>query len=327
MNDLSEHNNSLREQYSSHLKDKSIQIIDSPVDLDSIDEVIRNCLSIEDMREAGTFFTGDELALTAVEGLQNPITKKSIILDPTCGAGNLLIASSRQLTTTRKLSTTLKSWGKSLYGYDLFPVFIELTKLRIIFEAVSRGAKADCSLDTAFELLSNITIKDAMSAESSDVNNVTHIISNPPFSLWPSPKRDFWKAGKVNAAAVIFEHYLKILPEGCAISAILPEVLRSGSRYNDWRGFCQAYSTAQVNIVGKFNTKTDVDVFTFQGIKKNNLSSIDWMTLDAELGTTISEHFDISVGRLVAYRDPLEGPDYPYIHPRNVPLWQKVTQF
>lgn len=328
MNQLFDHNQNLKSLYTSYANSSTdLKELKYDTSLDRIDRVLRDVLSIQDMRLAGSFFTGDELAQDLVAGFTTSISDSSVILDPTCGAGNLLIACSRQLSISKSLEITLRRWGKALRGYDLYPSFVEATKLRIILEAIDRGCKADCSLEKALMLLSNINTADAMSLNPDDLSEITHAIMNPPFSTWESPKRDFWKKGKVNAAAVVLEHYFRVLPQGTEISAIVPEVLRSGSRYDMWREFTESCISASVKIIGRFNSKTDVDVFTLQGRILESHGFIDWKISSYSNESTISDFFEVSVGRLVAYRDPEEGTEYPYIHPKNVPLWSTVSDF
>ncbi|CAK1704953.1 N-6 DNA methylase [Vibrio crassostreae] len=325
MNQLNKHNTSLRDllELDENLLDTNT--LSKMVNLDSIDLVLRECLSIDEMREAGSFFTGEELANSAVNSLKAPITFSSVVLDPTCGAGNLLIECSRLLGVETTLSETLEKWGSVLWGFDLHESFIEATKLRILIAALCRGVVKDCSIDDALELLPNIKTKDALIVTSKELQTVTHAIMNPPFTHWPSPKENYWKEGKVNAAGVIVDKYLRDLPIGCCISAILPDVLRSGSRYGEFRKFASTNLQAQCNIWGKFNTKTDVDVFLLAGSKVvGNYEPIVWFE---DLGeyARLSEQFDVCIGPLVAYRDPEEGPIYPYFHPRNAPAWKTVS--
>ncbi|WP_227501410.1 hypothetical protein [Acinetobacter baumannii] len=53
MNQLINHNNSLRNT----IERTDLTLLDAAIDLDSIDLVLRECLTIEEMREAGSFFT------------------------------------------------------------------------------------------------------------------------------------------------------------------------------------------------------------------------------------------------------------------------------
>ncbi|WP_394143079.1 N-6 DNA methylase [Vibrio atypicus] len=325
MNQLNKHNTSLRDSLELEENQLDSSTLSSLVDLDSIDLVLREYLTIEEMREAGSFFTGSKLAISAVNSFQSSITFDSVVLDPTCGAGNLLIECSRRLGVESTLSETLKKWGKVLWGFDIHESFVEATRLRIVVEALYRGIEKDCSIDEALEFLINIKCRDALTLSNEELASVTHAIMNPPFTIWPSPKEHYWKIGKVNAAGIIFDKYLRILPETCQVSAILPDVLRSGSRYDDFRVYCSSSFNAECSVWGRFNTKTDVDVFILSGVKKHeNDRQIAWFEDIGEY-TPVSDLFDVRTGPLVAYREPEEGPLLPYFHLKNSPAWEVVS--
>lgn len=320
MNALTSHNATLRKLLLS--KDK--EQLQNLVDLDNIDLVLRELLTIEEMREAGSFFTGQKLATKAVN-LLPAITSSSVVLDPTCGAGNLLIEASRKLGVETTLSSTLNVWGQVLWGFDIHLHFVEATKLRVVIEALNRGVEQDCDLDEAFELLPNIQVRDAFTIKSEELSSVTHILMNPPFTIMPSPKQDYWKEGKVNAAGVVFDKYLRKLPKDCRVSAILPDVLRSGSRYNDFREFVSNSMETHIDVWGRFNNKTDVDVFLLSGVINVNDQLAIWHSAE-HAESTISDHFEVRTGPLVAYRDPEEGPEYPYFYPKICPQWETIRE-
>ncbi len=325
MNQLNKHNTSLRDLLESRENQLDSSALSSLVDLDSIDLVLRQCLTIDEMREAGSFFTGSKLAASAVNAFQSPITFDSVVLDPTCGAGNLLIECSRRLGVESTLSETLKKWGKVLWGFDIHESFAEATRLRIVIEALYRGVEKDCSIDDALDFLINIKCRDALTVSREELALVTHAIMNPPFTIWPSPKEHYWKTGKVNAAGIIFDKYLRMFLEACHVSAILPDVLRSGSRYEGFRDFSSSLLEAQCSVWGKFNTKTDVDVFVLSGVVKYESKPIIAWFEDIGEYTPLSDLFDVRTGPLVAYRDPEEGPLLPYFHPKNSPAWEVVS--
>jgi hypothetical protein len=325
MNQLLNHNNNLKDFFNLVIENQEIEQLEELVGLDNIDNILREYLSVEEMREAGSFFTGQSLATTLVKAFNSPITFNSVVLDPTCGAGNLLIESSRELGLEESLSSTLEKWGKVLWGYDIHNSFIEATKLRIILEALRRGVKKDCDLNYALSLLPNIRVENALNIESDKVCSVTHTIMNPPFSSWQSPQINYWKHGKVNAAGIVFDRFLRILPTSCEISAILPDVLRSGSRYENFRNFTSNSMNGECKIWGRFNSKTDVDVFTLSGSLCANEDQIKWFK-ELEDYTPLSEFYDVRIGPLVAYRDPEIGPYYPYIHPKNSPKWESLKE-
>lgn len=326
MNKFNPHNHALVNFFESIIDTIDKEALEELVNLDSADAVLRKFLSIDEMREFGSFFTGQHLTASAVNSFRTPVSTKSVVLDPTCGTGNLLIECSRRLEVKDSLSDTLALWGKVLRGYDIHDSFVQATKLRLVLEALNRGVSKDCSVDDAQLLLPGVKVKDAMAVTQEDLLDVTHVLMNPPFSSWNSPQTGYWKAGKVNAAGVVFDHYLRTLPANCLISAILPDVLRSGSRYQSWRDFVSDNVNGSVRIAGRFNQKTDIDVFLIQGtLGYKTARNIVWFMQPCH-SSSIVDHFDVCIGPLVAYRDPLEGPLSPYAHSKNTPLWNTISE-
>ena len=328
MNKLNQHNSFLRQLLEGDEHELVHETLSEMVNLDSIDLILRDSLSIEEMREAGSFFTGGKLTEFTVSNLvkSKPLTFDSVVIDPTCGAGNLLLGCSRKLGVETTLSNTLEKWGKVLWGFDIHEAFVEATKLRLIIEALYRGVARDCNLEMALSLLPNIVCRDALLVNAEELFPVTHAVMNPPFTICPSPRTDYWKKGKVNAAGIIFDKYLRILPKGSAVSVILPDVLRSGSRYASFRDFVSENMKASCDIWGRFNNKTNVDVFILSGGCSNEHGlNITWFK---QLGSynKLSEKFDVCTGPLVAYRDPEDGPSYPYLHPKNSHAWTTITE-
>lgn len=323
MNQLTSHNLKLRYL----IENKVLDSTENLVNLDDIDLVLRECLSIDEMREAGSFFTGQQLATAAIRKFENAITLDSVVLDPTCGSGNLLVECSRSLGVEKKLSKTLQNWGKVLWGFDIHESFIEAAKLRLILEALSRGVEKDCPVDEAVKFLNKIEVKDALKITKDELRSVTHVLMNPPFMLCNSPIKYYWKPGKINAAGIVFDYYLRVLPKGCSIVAILPDVLRSGSRYRMFRDFCSLNLNASTQVWGRFNSKTNVDVFLLYGklVAEENEKEIKWQD---DLGNyeKLSEKFDVCTGPLVAYRDIEIGNEYPYFHSKNTPAWETVSE-
>lgn len=323
MNQLSLHNQDLR-----NLIDNScLEPISSIVDLDSIDTVLRECLTLGQMREAGSFFTGQALATKTINSFEKALTLNSRVLDPTCGAGNLLIECSRKLGVRDTLSETLEEWGEILWGFDIHESFIEATKLRLIIDALNRGVQKNCSIEQAISYFKNIKIMDAMLVTKEDLKSITHVVMNPPFSIWSSPNKNYWKQGKINAAGIVLDHYLRVLPNECNLIAILPDVLRSGSRYNLFREFCSLKMHATCKLWGRFNSKTNVDVFILSGkiTKSDNLKNILWQE---DLGNyePLSTQFDVCTGPLVAYRDLELGNEYPYFNSKNTIAWETINE-
>jgi hypothetical protein len=328
MKKFTSHNQSLVDFFESLIEKQDKEVLKRLTSLDSADSILRKFISIGEMKKAGSFFTGERLAKATIDKFIVPISNSSVVLDPTCGSGNLLLECSRRLSIEKSLSKTLMSWGNVLRGYDIHEAFVDATKLRLILEAINRGASKDCSIEDARLYFSKIRSENAMSVDKNDLAEVTHLVANPPFSSWDSPIFDYWKPGLVNAAGVIFDHYVRNLKDGCEVSTILPDVLRSGSRYAPWRRFISENMEGKISVEGQFNSKTDVDVFIIYGaIKKEKEGTPIFWFQTTNSTFLVSDFFDVSVGPLVAYRDPQEGKDAPYVHSKNTPIWETKSIF
>jgi hypothetical protein len=124
---------------------------------------------------------------------------------------------------------------------------------------------------------------------------------------------------------------LERIKPGAEVLAILPEVLRSGSFSQRWRN--RVSELAEVHLIepyGIFDESADVDVFLLRLVRRLKGLSITakkWPTARTCGKSTVGAYFDVHVGRVVPYRDPEAGPEYPYIHPRCVPRWTAMRRF
>lgn len=324
MNQFRNHNQDLIKAIESIVDREESNQLSDLIDLDGIDLIARRLLTAEEMKNAGTFFTGQALSSRLISDIKNTVNENSIILDPTCGTGNLLIEASRQLAVKKGLKETLSKWGEQLSGYDINPSFVDAAKLRIILEAIIRGANKDCSIDEAMLLLKKISTRNALEIAKKELKNVTHILMNPPFSNWRLDTPNYFSSGKTNAASVLLIHFIREMREGCYINAILPDVIRSGSRYINTRKFSNDNIAANCSVWGRFNKKTNVDVFILSGKKVNKNSGIKWQKESHER-TAISSRYLIKIGPLVSYRDKEEGPLSPYLHQKNSPHGKVIS--
>jgi len=327
MNQFSQHNEQLKNLFSVITSVGKLPDNSTSSDFSEIDSTLRKLVDIKDMRKAGSFFTGDNLASNIAQGFTKTFDENSKIIDPTCGTGNLLITASRSLKVEKNLSTTLRVWNNTLIGFDIYAHFIECTKIRLTLQAIYRGATIDCKLNECINLLSNIKCKNALDINSENIDKATHIYMNPPFSTWSHEGSDTLGKGTTNASAIIFSHFLKIAPIDCEFGAILPEVLRSGTRYKKWRDFVEKNISGRIELLGQFDKDTDIDVFSLHGKKCKTNKKIHWFDTFNDKETTVSDSFDVFIGPLVAYRDLEQGEEYPYIHAKNTPSWATIFEF
>jgi hypothetical protein len=291
---------------------------------------VRELIDIATLRESGVFFTSENLAEKAINAFNAPIDDSALVVDPTCGSGSLLVAASRKLAIMPLASDTLKKWGKQLCGIDLFPEFVYCTKLRLILETLVRGADADKSLPELLNLLTNIHVGNCLD-QLPLITKATHLALNPPYNNSKTPANYSWANGKINNAAIYYYELSLILKDGCSVSAILPDVLRSGSRFEAWRRTVEpALAMSNVAVEGRFDKQTDIDIFILNGlVDRKSFNTVEWQTVET-LGTEdapkIRDFFEVAVGAVVPYRDPHEGKLYSYIHPKTLPRWGEISK-
>lgn len=286
---------------------------------------LRSLVPLQILRLSGAFFTGHEIADLLADRAKDEIRKGTPFFDPACGAGNLLLAAAKHLPLGSSLASTLAAWGEIIHGFDLHPEFIEATKLRLILLARQRGNFADCSVATS-DVFPNIRCVNALSALT--IFPVTPIcLLNPPYNCLSAPNDCQWGSGKVSAAAVFIEHVVRNSPPGGRIYALLPEVLRCGSRYKTFRD-CIGKKIKVIfeQSLGVFDKWTDIDVFATEihvledACTDKKLPAPPVLHKSAE---TIEDRYHVHVGPLIDYRSPKAGPSRPYVEAVQATPWAK----
>jgi len=292
---------------------------------------LRRSVPLATLRADGIFFTSSDLARRAVQNLLPTLNLDSVVLDPACGAGDLLIACAAGLPVSKEHKETLRLWGSCLVGRDLHPELIETARRRLLLRSLVLDGTTDAlplwggAEGTFPGLQSRCGLSDHQVIAAA-----THIVMNPPFGMVPAPSTCEWGAGKVNMAALFLETVLLKARPGTRVSAILPDVLRSGSRYRKWRELVSSRAAIErLEILGQFDRWADVDVFLLElqvvGLSEA-ASRQPWRVGGRPLGGCIGDRFEICIGPVVDYRDPHTGPFHPFIHSRDLPPWQTVRE-
>ena len=272
---------------------------------------IRRLVPLHHQRRLGAFFTSHELADELADPLRSAKGRVTVA-DPCCGAGDLLLAAARALQGPVRLGVARASF----VGIDLVHEFAQVARMR--FALLARTFGLDVS--------ARISAGDGMAAPA--VGDASHVLLNPPFTVVQSHERCEWAQGNVNGAAHFLARLVVRLRPGTEVSAILPDVLRSGTRYRKWREFMADHLDFDTpEPKGRFDTWTDIDVFILRGRARPTRQRVrqsPWVPKAA--GPTVGGRFDISVGPLVDYRSPLEGPLVPYLVAKDFPNWGKIER-
>ncbi|MGW3125177.1 N-6 DNA methylase [Streptomyces sp. NPDC001123] len=294
--------------------------VDSLLDGHSAAE-LRRLVPLGYRRQVGAFFTPSHLKARVTEVLRTLPAES--YLDPTCGAGDLLLAAVDAMPIGSSLADTLKTWGERLHGWDLHEEFTETARRRILLSAINRHHSIHDGFEEVtdpLQYLGKIKKGDAQSRASIEVDAV---VLNPPFTRVHAAKDCTWAQGKTSSAAIFFLDSLRHAKPAGHIVAILPDSLRSGTNFTKWRAVVESNThVTHVERLGVFDAHTDIDVFLLvaqlngPGIPAQSKASW-WSKLPA--GDTVGSQFEIRVGTVVDNRDPHEGASRPFLVARDLP--------
>lgn len=113
---------------------------------------------------------------------------------------------------------------------------------------------------------------------------------------------------------------------------ILPDVLRSGSRYEKWRQMViNQVVVDRITPYGLFDRNADVDVFILEVTKRATVEprrKIRWPTTPITHRASVGDLFGVHVGSVVPHRHQQRGirVSVPYIHSRAIPAWGRVSR-
>jgi hypothetical protein len=314
----------------------------NPLDRDAIKDAVvaaldgkpgrelRRLASIGQLRKAGAFFTGATLSERLISPILPTLTANSVIADPACGAGDLLVACAKHLPLAKSGQETINLWSDQLIGRDLYKTFVDATKIRILLTALQRGAAfTPWDVDAESEKLHQVRRGSGL-ADDADLQTATHILLNPPFSMAPVPKECDWGGGSVNQAAIFLDTCVSSAQTGTHILAILPDVLRSGSRYRAWRRGIEKHATVErIGLNGQFDSWTDVHVFLLYLRKRSDRFFLTkakgtGLKRSTSSGSRLQDLAEVCVGPVVPHRDPKSGPWRKFICARSASPWQVI---
>lgn len=288
---------------------------------------LRKRVPLADRQEMGAFFTGASLRARALGPVVDDLDAVVRVWDPACGAGDLLLSYAASLPALPDLTETISSWEGRLFGSDLQPLFIRAARARLVLAAYDRGARAITGAHADISaVFPGLRAEDSF-AHSHRFAEADHIVLNPPYINMRAPAGCNWASGKISAAAVFVSECLAHASSGTRLVAILPDVLRTGSRYRKWRALvAKSSKITRVEVFGAFDPQADVDVFVLEAVigEIGGQAAIEdtiWNPVTQTSTSTIGDLFTVSVGSVVPHRDPEDGPIRPFLHAKNAPRW------
>ncbi|MEU5678218.1 N-6 DNA methylase [Streptomyces rochei] len=281
---------------------------------------LRRLVPLSYRRQVGAFFTPSNLRARVAEALK--ATSAESYLDPTCGAGDLLLAATEAMPIRATVSETLADWGGKLHGWDLHEEFIQAARRRIALCALKRHYETSGRFDDSTDLLRHLNGIKQADARTQGTTLVDAVVLNPPFTRAPAPSDCSWAQGKTSNAAIFFLDALQHVKKGGHIVAILPDSLRSGTNFSKWRATVEGRTdVTRIERLGVFDDHTDIDVFLLVArVRATGPSQhpVAWWSKPPE-GRTVGDLFEVRVGTVVDNRDPHEGESRPFLIARDLP--------
>ncbi|UYK76506.1 Eco57I restriction-modification methylase domain-containing protein [Xanthomonas sacchari] len=291
--------------------------------------VVYGVLTRDDRREQGIFFSGEAWAQRMVSLVD--VSRWDRFIDPSAGIGDLLLALAQRLPLSSRLDATLETWAKMMQAVDLRASFLEIAWTRIRAVALSRHANLKASSSHAFSICDEEIYDMPASFRAADALNVNFelkprdcIIMNPPYQRMLAPKMSLVGTGLRTAAGLHLEHILKQAPAGVGIVALIPDVIRSGSSYRNFReSLAQNLDIRMLESGGHFGDSADVDVAILVGVTRSKSvvrKESNDISLGSELTLTLDDVASVRVGPVVPHRTGQKGQRLGYLTTKNIPV-------
>ena len=283
--------------------------------------------SLHDRRLMGAFFTDRAVANRMTQHWCHHVENFQYV-DPACGAGDLLLAVAQRLPALDSLKATLRSWGERLVGFDRDHRFISATKARLTLLARQRSPDGwRTSLPCDSIPFPNIVVADGLSRTHANYADNVRLLMNPPYAAVQATEHCSWTTGGVCAAAVFLDHWIDRLPLGAEIVALLPDALRSGTRYQRWRDSVESRATVlEINLLMQFSPTVDIDVFSLAlRVDHEPQKKAAWWA-EPTGRQTVRDLFHIRVGSVVPHRHAEVGPIRIYATTRDLPVGTEINE-
>ncbi|MGO4456836.1 hypothetical protein AB4039_05830 [Streptomyces sp. M-16] len=293
---------------------------------------LRRIVSRADRRTTGSFFTTGGVRQSYEELLARGTAPggSTMIWDPTCGAGDLLIAGTSQFPIGATPAETLTLWNRRVRGHDLHDPFVAVARMRLVLAVLERhrAVGSDALLverrwRTAFPRVQVGDGLQALRAAAEGRGFGGRLLLNPPYGMDAALPGCTWSTGRTSLAATFTAQASAAMAPGGRLFAVLPDVLRSGSRYQSWRGqLAEHLKMEEIRPHGLFDNHTDVDVFLLSAVRRRggHSGAVAWWPPSAvSTDSVIGDHFRVGVGPVVDNRDPHDGPEVPYLTAKELP--------
>lgn len=290
---------------------------------------LRTLVPLEARREIGAFFTPSDLR-GRIPQLIRALAYRPPYLDPTCGAGDLLLAASETLPHETDSVARLGQWSRELWGTDAEGAFTEVSRLRLRLAVESLGGSGSNPSESLNGLCAfdKVRAGDGYTRLKTVAPFVGTILLNPPYGSIPADSTCTWSQGAIPRAGQFLIAAMDSMAPGSSLIAILPDVLRSGSRYRKWRALVgQSLQIEHIETLPQFDRYTDIHVFVIAGRRTEIGRGGGWNDQRSVDAPAVGDKFEIRTGSVVDNRDPRLGPYRSFATARTLPRGGDLAEF
>lgn len=328
-------NHDRQHQLRSYVHDSRQILLDSGVDRDGAttplssligdetNRAINALLGRDDRKNDGIFFSGAAWAARLIDALPPGPFKRFV--DPSCGVGDLLLEAARRLPLGQNLSSTLGIWSQAFHGMDLHAplahmAWSRLQALAMYLHNAESGDRMPLFVDTDATFGQLNSLEESWGLMPGDC-----VLMNPPYNPVISPEWSVTSRGRVTAAALFLERAVTTAPPGTVIAALLPEVIRSGTRFEKLRNLVKQRCEIHVfSPQGRFSSEADIDIFIISATVRERAIEPTSITDQDPCKKTLEDIASIHVGSIVPHRAASSKSRRAYIDVDGAPMWSEV---
>lgn len=290
---------------------------------DEANLAINALLGRTERRNDGIFFSGAAWASRLIDALPPGPFKRFV--DPSCGVGDLLLEAARRLPLGRDLSSTLATWSQEFHGMDLHAPLAQMAWSRLQALAMHlhhvEGERTNPAyIDHADSFCQLNSLEESWGLMPGDC-----VLMNPPYNPVISPDWSVTSRGRVTAAALFLERAVATSPAGTVIAALVPEVLRSGTRFEKLRRFVEQRSQIhEFSAQGRFSSEADIDISIISlTVRATPLEIAPAINIDRST-IALADIADVHVGSIVPHRAAPSKKRRPYLDVDGAPVWAEI---
>lgn len=197
-----------------------------------IGECYENSLSDSYRNKEGIYYTPNDI-VNDLFSLKNKLIGSETFCDPCCGSGNFLM---------RAIEVGFKP--ENIFGYDIDPVAVEITKKRIYEKTGYKSENIKCSDFLQLSI-------------SKNVGNYDYIFTNPPWGkkIEKTEKELISKTLKAGSSldtcSLFYFSCINVLNEGGTLGLLLPESFFNVTTYEDARVSVLSFQIERLSHYGK----------------------------------------------------------------------------